>query len=72
MDLKELRIEHGLLLKQVEAGTGLSMQCIAHYELGRREPNINGLCALAEFYKVTIDVIVNCVKQSKKNYGRKK
>lgn len=56
--LKEERIKANL--KQTELGekVKLSLKAISMYETGQREPKLNTLIALADFFDVSIDYLV--------------
>lgn len=56
--LRELRIEQSLSQRELAKLTGLDQSTITRYELGERTPNMFGLIALAEIFKVSIDYLV--------------
>lgn len=56
--LKSLRKERGLSRQQVADILGVSKRTIESYEYGNREPNIEMLCKLADFYGVSIDYLL--------------
>ena len=58
MRLKELRVETGATQKQVADFIGCSSRVYSRYEREVREPDIDTLCKLADYFNVTVDYIV--------------
>ena len=58
MRLKELRAERGLSQKDVSDALACSVTVYSRYETGAREPSIDVLIRLADFYGVTLDELV--------------
>ena len=58
MRLKELREEKGATQKEVADFIGCSSLVYSRYERGVREPDIDALCKLADYFNVTVDYIV--------------
>ena len=58
MRLKELRLERGLSQKDVADALACSITVYSRYETGSREPSIDVLVRLADFYGVTLDELV--------------
>ena len=58
MRLKELRVENGVTQKQVADFIGCSSLVYSRYEREVREPDIDTLCKLADYFNVTVDYIV--------------
>lgn len=59
--LKELRQSKDLTLKDVCAQTGIaSATVLSRYETGEREPDFATLKKLANFYKVSVDYLLDC------------
>ncbi len=56
--LKELRIENGLLQKDIAQYLNVRNTTISAWETGDNEPDIYTLIKLAKFFKVTIDYLV--------------
>lgn len=56
--LKELRLELGLQSQDVAQKLGISKQAYSNYEGNRREPDVETLCLLADFFGVSIDYLV--------------
>lgn len=53
--LREARESAGYTQQQVEDETGIKRASLSHYEKGKREPDIETLGILAEFYCVSTD-----------------
>lgn len=58
-NLKTLRLEKGLNMKQVAVALNLPYTTYVSYEKGDREPNSEILIKMADFYQTTIDYILN-------------
>ena len=58
MRLKELRLEKGMTQKAVAEVIGCSASTYPKYEREEREPDIDALCKLADYFNVTVDYIV--------------
>lgn len=62
--LRELRqreqfsVKAELSRKELEKRTGISISIIESIEIGRREPRIKTLIALADYFNVSIDYLV--------------
>ena len=56
--LRELREKRGLTLEQVAEGVGLRNQYISNYELGKRRPDYDTICKLADFFGVSVDYLL--------------
>ena len=56
--LKELRKERQLLQKQLAAELGFTQACIAKWETGNREPSLNDLIKIAQYFGVTTDYLL--------------
>lgn len=56
--LREVRTEKGLRQKDVAAAVGVSMQAICNYEAGTRDPSLDILCKLCDFFDVTSDFLL--------------
>ena len=55
--LRTLRKAWCLTLKEVSTDLEFSEQCLSQYERGVREPNIDTLLKIAEYYETTIDFL---------------
>jgi len=58
MRLKELRTEKGATQKEVAEFICCSPLVYSRYEREEREPDIDALCKLADYFNVTVDYIV--------------
>lgn len=58
-NLKKLRLEKGLNMKQVASAMNLPYTTYVSYEKGDREPNADMLIKFADFYCTTVDYIIN-------------
>lgn len=58
MKIKELRHLKGISQNDIADALGLTNQVISRYENNLREPNIQTLCALADYFHVSIDELV--------------
>ena len=58
MRLKELRAEKGATQKEVADFICCSSLVYSRYEREVREPDIDALCKLADYFNVTVDYIV--------------
>lgn len=53
--LKEVRIAKGKKQREAAEYLGIKVRSYQAYEAGEREPNIDGLVALADFFDVSLD-----------------
>lgn len=53
--IKKARLDAGYTQNQVADATGISQSIIAYMETGKREPSIENLGILADFYSVSVD-----------------
>ena len=58
MKLRELREQKGVTQKEVATAVGCTSTVYSRYERGEREPDIGMLCCLADYFDVTLDVLV--------------
>ena len=56
--IRELRIAHGMSMKQVAAALELPYTTYVNYEKGLREPNSEALIKIANYYDVSIDYLI--------------
>jgi len=56
--LKELREEKNISRSDLAEILGVSVQTIANYENGHREPNFDTLLKIADFFNVTVDYLI--------------
>lgn len=56
--LKELRAREKIAQRELAKIIGTTQRTYAHYETGDREPDIDTLIKMAEYYKIPLDVLV--------------
>lgn len=56
--LRQLRKQERLTLSQVTSKLSISIQALSAYETGERDPSLEVLCKLADFYGVSVDYIL--------------
>lgn len=56
--LRQLRQEKGMTLKEVASVLNINLMTYAHYEHGDREPSIDMLRRLCDFYDVSADYLI--------------
>ncbi len=59
--LKQLREQRGLSQKDLADFLGMTRQAVAYYESGKREPNINTIIKLADYFSVSADYLLGRV-----------
>lgn len=59
MRLKELRLQNDLTQKQVADAIHTSQRNISRWEIGENETTASALIALADFFKVSVDYLLN-------------
>ena len=64
MRLKELRLNKGISQNELGSIINVSGQTILNWENSIYEPNISQLIALANYFKVSVDYIINNQKSS--------
>ena len=57
--LKTIRKEHKLNQLKVAMDLNISREALSHYENGKREPSLDMLRKLSEYFNVSIDYLVN-------------
>lgn len=60
--MKRARENMGYTQTYVADATGISQPIIANIELGKREPNIENLCTLIDFYQTEAQTILGTKK----------
>ena len=58
-NLRALRIKNKLRQRHIAGFLEIDRSAYAYYESGRSMPNINKLKKLAEFYKISVDDLLN-------------
>ena len=56
--LLALRQSRNLSQRIVAAGLGISQPLLSHYEKGTREPGLNFICRVCDYYGVTADYLL--------------
>ena len=56
--LKKARYDTGFSQEEVSMDTGIPRSTLANYEAGKREPDIETLGILADFYQVSTDWLI--------------
>lgn len=58
MILKELRLEHGLKRSELAREIGINPNTLANYEKGARQASYETLIAIADYFNVTLDELL--------------
>ena len=66
--LKKARENTGFTQREIAKETGISQPSIAQYETGKREPDVETIGILADFYGVSVDWLFGTVGLNKSNY----
>lgn len=53
--LRELKEDHDYSWEDLEQGTGISRQNLQNWAKGNAEPKLEGICAVADFFDVSLD-----------------
>lgn len=56
--LKELRLERGMLLKDVAAYLGVTLRAVCNYEAGTREPSVALIIKYCKLFNVSADYLL--------------
>ncbi len=56
--LKELRIEKGLSQREVSSALGMTRNAFTNYENGYREPSLENLKKICQFFDVSADYLL--------------
>nr|DAG38908.1 MAG TPA: hypothetical protein [Caudoviricetes sp.] len=54
----QLKVERGLLQKDIASSVDISLRLYQYYEKGQREPTLSVLVRLADFFDVSLDYLV--------------
>ena len=57
--LKQIRKERRLTQLKVAMDLNISREALSHYENDKREPSIDMLIKMSEYYDVSIDFLIN-------------
>jgi len=63
VNLKKLRREKGVSQKQAAAELGISQALLSHYETDAREPRLEFVIKVCDYYSVTTDYILGLTKE---------
>ena len=58
--LKELRLKAGKTQNDIAKLLGVTRPAYTRYENGEREPDLNTIKALADYYQVSVDFLLGC------------
>lgn len=61
MRLKELRIERGLLQCELASQLNVNQRTISNWEKSVREPNIDMIIKIAQFFEVSTDYLLGVI-----------
>lgn len=59
LKLKELRIEKGLSQRKLGEILGFCNQTVSFWETGSREPDLDAIVKIADFFEVSVDFLLN-------------
>ena len=65
--LKKMRLKKNLNQIEVATAVGLSLRTYQRYEHGQRQPTVDALVALADYYDVSLDYLVGRTDNPKTN-----
>ena len=57
--MKELRIEKGLSQRKLGEILGFCNQTVSFWETGSREPDLDAIVKIADFFEVSVDFLLN-------------
>lgn len=57
-NLNEIRIEKGISQKKLGKDLGFCNQTISFWELGQREPDLDSLIKIANYFDISIDCLL--------------
>ena len=63
--IRKLRKERGLSITELAEMIGISYQSLQRYEAGKRDPSIQVLIALANFFDVSVDYLIGREEKNK-------
>ena len=64
--LKQIRKERNLNQLKVALDLNISREAFSHYETGKREPSLDRLNRLSQYFNVSIDFLINGKEFEKK------
>lgn len=66
-ELRKLRKERNLTQNQLAEALNISQSTVASWEKGTRQPTIDFLPTIAEFYGISIDSLLGMIDESEQN-----
>ena len=57
-NLNEIMEARGIQGVQMAKAVGISEAAISNYRTGRKEPTLTSLCMLADYFEISLDVLV--------------
>lgn len=57
--LKQLRLENGISQRQLGNHLNMSNQTVSFWEIGKREPDLDTLVKIADFFDVSVDYLLD-------------
>ena len=69
--LRDMREDNDLTQKEVAALLKIDQRTYSNYETGKREMPVSQYCALADFYKTSVDYLLGLTDEARP-YPRKK
>jgi len=70
VNMAKLRREKGLSQRQAAAELGVSQALLSHYETNAREPKLDFVIKVCDYYSVTTDFILGRTKERKDGASR--
>jgi len=70
INLSKLRREKGLSQRQAAAELGVSQALLSHYETDAREPKLDFIIKICDYYSVTTDYILGRTKERNDNASK--
>lgn len=67
MKLRKIRKEKGISQLKLALDLNMSQNTISRYETGEREPGINELIKLADYFDVSVDYLLGRTENPKTN-----
>lgn len=67
MRLKELRKQKGISQLKLSIDLNTNQNTISRYETGTREPSINELISIADYFQVSVDYLLERTDNPKMN-----
>ena len=71
-NLKEARLKSGLSQKDVAENIGVAKSTYSLYESGSREPNVNTIKKIADFFNVSVDYLLGRTDDKDPKFDKKR